>query len=166
MNYDEYAARAFLAGIAAEVDRPVLEASLDINGLDVSAVPGQIGRRMDLAASMVPLEEKLRSMTDGLFALVIEETTPAILDAEAAALQARQVLSAPLVLSVPEAAEGDPGPWKVEPQQLAQLLVIERVEGTGGGSIQVRLDTEKLRPFLADAAQSLARSPANARFNL
>jgi vancomycin resistance protein YoaR len=164
MNYDEYAARAFLAGIAAEVDRPVVEASLDINGLDVVAVPGQIGRRMDLAASMLPLEEKLRSMTDGLFSLAIEETPPAILDAETAAQQARQVLSAPLVLSVPEAAEGDPGPWTVTPEQLAQLLVIERVDNPEGGTIQVRLDPEKLRPLLTEAAQGLARSPANARF--
>lgn len=164
MNYDEYAARAFLAGIAAEVDRPVLEASLEINSLEVSAVPGQIGRKLDLAGSMAPLEDKLRSMTDGLFTLVIEETPPAILDAETAAQQARQLLSAPLVLAVPEAAEGDPGPWTVEPQQLAQLLVVERVEGAGGGAIQVSLDTEKLRPLLMEAAGRLARNPANARF--
>jgi vancomycin resistance protein YoaR len=164
MNYDEYAARAFLAGIAAEIDRPVLEASLNINGLDVVAVPGQIGRRIDLAATMTPLEEMLRGMTDGLFPLVIEETSPAILDAEMAAQQARQVLNAPLALLVPEAAEGDPGPWTVEPQQLANMLVIERVEGAEGDTIQVRLDAEKLRPLLTDVAQSLSRSPANARF--
>jgi vancomycin resistance protein YoaR len=164
MNYDEYAARAFLAGIAADVDRPVLEASLDIDGLNVTAVPGQTGRRMDIAASMAPLEESLRSMTDGMFPIVFEETPPVIMDAETAAQQARQVLSAPLVLSVPEAVEGDPGPWTVTPEQLAQLLVIERIDSPNGGAIQVRLDTEKLRPLLAEAAQSLARNPANARF--
>ncbi len=132
--------------------------------MDVVAVPGQIGRRVELTASMVPLEERLRGMSDGLFTLVIEETPPAILDAETAAEQARQVLNAPLVLSVPEAAEADPGPWTVEPQQLAQMLVIEQVVGPEGGAIQVDLDVEKLRPLLNDLAQGLARSPANARF--
>ncbi len=34
MNYDEYVARAYLAGIAAQVDRPMVEASLEIQGAE------------------------------------------------------------------------------------------------------------------------------------
>ena len=162
--YDERKAYAALAGIAAQVDKPTIEASLDIKGAQVNAVPGQVGRHVDVSATLSPLINQMRSMTDGLVQLVIVETPPNILDASAAAEQARSILSAPLVLQIPDAQESDPGPWKFDPPQVAELLTVETVPGSQGAQYQLGLKTGALRNLLDGQADKLARDPANARF--
>jgi vancomycin resistance protein YoaR len=164
MDYDEFAARAYLAGIAAQVDRPVVEASLAINGLEVVSQPGQIGRQLDIPASMTPIELHMRAMTDGLLPLVIHENPPTIFEVDQAAGQARNILSAPLVLAIPDAQPGVPASWTVEREQLATMLNIQRVDSASGSAYQVLFDVEKLRPLLVEAAPKLSRQPANARF--
>ncbi len=126
--YDQRAAYSYIAGIAAQVDTPTIEASLSINGTDVVVKPGQVGRSVDIAASMAPLEAQLRSLKDGLLPLVIIENPPVILDASAQAEIARKILSAPLTIDLPGRKEGDPGPWTYDQAALASMLTIERVE--------------------------------------
>ena len=53
---------------------------------------------------------------------------------------ARQILSAPLTLQVPDAAEGDPGPWVFDPKTLGEMLVVERVDTPQGPQVQVVLN--------------------------
>ena len=95
--YDEYAARAYLAGVAAQIDRPMLEATLNVQDVDVVYTDGQVGRQVDLSATMQPLEVHLTSMTDGLLPLVINESRPVILDVDVAASQVRYIPSARLL---------------------------------------------------------------------
>ncbi len=162
--YDEKIARGFAAGIASQIDRPAIEASLEINGTDVVVKTGQIGRSLDVEATLAPLETQLRSLTDGILPVVVDESTPAILDASQQADLARQILSAPMVLQLPDAAEGDPGPWTFKQDQLAAMLSIERVEAVDGAHYQIGLNPDSLRAFLESLAPRLARSPQNARF--
>lgn len=162
--YDERQARAFLGGIAAQINRPTVEAALDIQGTNVSAKPGQVGRQVDLPATLQPLAAQLSSLTDGLVELVVVETSPEILDANQAAEQARAILSAPLVIEVPDAQPDDPGPWALQPEQLAELLVVEKVDSPEGAQYQIGLRSGPLRRFLEDQSAGLAREPENARF--
>lgn len=162
--YNENQARAYLGGIAAQIDRPTVEASLNIQGAEVAAVPGQVGRRVDIAATLGPLAEQMRSMTDGLTPLAVVESPPEILDASVVAEQARSILKAPLVLQIPDAREDDPGPWAIEPQQLAEWLSVERVEGGGEAKYQLALKTGPLQRYLDEKAAALALDPADARF--
>lgn len=164
LSYDERQARAYLSGIAAQVDRPTIEAALDIQGSTVNAAPGQVGRRVDLPATLAPLADQLGSMTDGVVPLVVVNAPPNILDASQQAEQARQILSAPLVLQLPDTAEGDPGPWTLAPEEVAELLTIEQVGGSQGLQYQLGFKGGQLRRFLDEQASSLARNPANARF--
>jgi vancomycin resistance protein YoaR len=160
MIYDQRATSRYLDTIAQQVNRTTIEASLSVQGTDVTATPGQVGRELDMQATLLPLEAKLRSLSDGAIPLVIKETPPAILDASAQAETARKILSAPLVLQVPDAQESDPGPWNLDPQALAGLLTIARVDST----IQVGLESGRLQAYLESLAPDLVRQPANARF--
>lgn len=162
--FDERIARGFTAGIASQTDRPTIEASLEVTGTNVVVKSGQVGRAIDIDATLAPLESQLRSLTDGILPVVIDESTPAILDASQQAEIARKILSAPLVLQLPDAAEGDPGPWTFKPDQLAAMLSIERVEAVDGAHYQVGLNPLSLHAFLDSLAPRLARSPQNARF--
>jgi len=162
--YDQRVAYNYLKGIAAQVDIPTVEASLSINGTDVVVSPGQVGRSVDIEATLIPLDAQLRSLSDGLIPLVVVDKPPVIMDASAQAEIARKILSAPLTLSVPEGGEKDPGPWSFDPPELASMLAIERLESQDGARYQVALQAEQLRGFLGGIAPELSRLPENARF--
>lgn len=164
MVFDERMALKYLKGIAAEIDLPTVEASLSVNGTDVVVRPGQVGRTMDIDSALEDLREHFPSMTDGIIYLQVQETPPVILDVSEQAEIARRILSAPLVLQVPNAEEGDPDTWTFEPAVLAEMLAIERVENPDGARYQVALNSETMRPFLEEVAPRLARWPENARF--
>lgn len=162
--YDQRAAQAYLQRIAAQVDQPAIEASLSIQGTNVEVRPGRVGRSVDIPATLILLENQLRSLRNGEVPILMKETQPAILDASAQAEAARKILSAPLTLFVPDEEESTPGPWRFEPQALAEMLTIERMESPEGARYQVALDPEQLLSFLQGIAPELDRQPANARF--
>lgn len=162
--WDENKALRYLEAIAAEIDRPIIEASISVNGIDVEVRAGQVGRKVDLAQALSDLRGQLSSLTDGIIPLVVQETPPVILDASQQAEIARRILSAPLEITVPDPAEGDPGPWVFQPSELAGMLVIERVEDGQGARYQVGLDTAILQRFLQEIAPAFVRFPVNARF--
>lgn len=162
--FDENAAQTYLNSLVAQVDRPTVEASLSVNGLEVVVKPGQIGRSLDVGLAMSAIHAQVQTLTDGLIPLVVHETPPAILDASQQAEVARGILSAPLVMRVPGAKEGDPGPWTFEPEQLASMLTIERVTTPDGDQYQVGLKTDELGELLVSLAPDLAVQPENAHF--
>ena len=162
--YDERVAQAYLNDIAAQVERPTIEASISVKGTEVSVTPGQVGRSVDREATLAPLEEQLHSLTDGLVSVVMRESSPAILDASQQAEIARGILSAPLALTVPDAQQGETASWTFDRDSLAGMLAIERVENPDGARYQVGLDTKSLNSFLQGIADNLATQPADARF--
>jgi vancomycin resistance protein YoaR len=162
--FDKRIAQNYLIGIAKQVDRPIIEATLGVSGVEVVVNSGQVGRNLDMPAALASLDAQLKTMTDGLVPLVVHETPPVILDATAQAELARQILSAPLTMQIPDAQEGDPGPWSFEPVALAQMLAIQRVKTDSGEIYQVGLSPDVLRNFLLNIAPGLNRNPQNARF--
>ncbi len=162
--FDKRIAQYFLQGIAKQVDRPIIETTLGVSGVEVVVNSGQVGRTLDVPAALTVLDAQLKTMTDGLVPLVVNETPPVILDATAQAELARQILSAPLALQIPNPEEGDPGPWSFEPVALAQMLTIQRVKTDDGEIYQVGLSPDALRNFLLNIAPGFSRSPQNARF--
>ncbi len=162
--FDGRVAYSYLQAIAAQIDTPVVEASLTIQGTQVDDTPGQVGRLLNVDATMVNLLAQLQSFQDGEVPLVIEAQAPQILDASAPAAIARQMLSAPLTLSLPDMQAGDPGPWVVDVQTLADMLLVERVPSGSGEQYQISLNATALQPFLERLAASLDRDPENARF--
>ncbi|HSF83509.1 MAG TPA: VanW family protein [Anaerolineales bacterium] len=162
--YDQRAAYRYLSDIAAQLFIPTREASLRINGTEVIAVPGQVGRLVDIEATLEPLETQLRSLTDGVLPLVIKEVPPVILDASQQAEVARRILSASLNIQIEGGQEGDPGPWVFDQQTLAGMVTIGQVETPEGARYDVGLNAESLRGFLQGIATELERQPENARF--
>jgi vancomycin resistance protein YoaR len=164
MIFDERQAENYLKGLAAEINRPTVEASLEINGIDVVVQPGQVGRTLDVAAARELIRQQVQTLLDGEIVLPIHEDEPTILDVSEQAELARQILSEPLVIRMPDQAEGDPGPWRFSPEDLASMLTIERVDTPEGATYQVGLDTGDLRQVLTGIAPSLDKQAVNARF--
>ncbi|MGE5248590.1 MAG: VanW family protein [Bacteroidota bacterium] len=162
--FDQRVAYTFLQTIEAAVNRPVVEAGLSVQGTQVSATPGQAGRTLNLDATMIYLSGQLQSFRDGEVPLVIQESQPSIMDVSAQADAARAILSQPLTLSLSNPQQGDPGPWVYQPEVLANMLAVRRVEDGGQAEVQVGLDPNALREVLAAIQPQVDRTPQNARF--
>ncbi|MFH1446478.1 MAG: VanW family protein [Chloroflexota bacterium] len=161
--YDQRSAHTFLQNIAQEIDTPIIEANLDIQDADVVVNSGQIGRKLNIEASLMLLDAPLQSLQDSLITLVVDETPPVVLDASAAAELARQILSQPLVLSLPS-EYSDAGPWTITPEELAGLLVIETQEASAEAEYKIGINQDLLRAYLSSLVPVLHIDPINARF--
>jgi vancomycin resistance protein YoaR len=162
---DEKTGAGFLEEIASEVEQPVVEASLELEGLDVVVQPGQIGREMDIPASLEVAALQMGSLQDGNIPLIVNETYPDILDVSAQADLARQILSQPLILRIPDAAESDPGPWTIPPEKLVEMMIIERISTENGEDYRIALDSEQLRTYLKDKKSKINQPSKNARMS-
>lgn len=160
---DERMGTEYLQNIADEINQPPVEASLQLEGLDVVVQPGQVGRELDIPASLEVIALQMRRLRDGALPLMVQETYPEILDVSAQAESARQILSQPLKLSIPDAGQGDPGPWELSRETLVEMMVIERVSTPEGMTYRIALDAENLRGWLENKAKRINREPVNAR---
>ena len=161
--FDENTAQVYLEKIAPQTDIQKVEASLSVDGVEVVVRPGQIGRHLNIPATLEDLREQLQTMRDSEIQLVIDEDSPVILNVGEQAEIARQILSQPLKLTVPDAQEDDPGPWTFEPDALARMITIERIKDPEGERYQVGLQTDGLSSFLEGVAPQLALNRENAR---
>lgn len=162
--FDERVAHGYLQNIAAQIGQSMIETDLHLNGAEVVYTQGQTGRLINVDATLANLLTQLLAFRDGEVQLVVEELSPVVLDASAQAETLRQILSAPLMLYVPDAQPGDPGQQTIEPSLLAGMLTIGRVQTDAVWQYQVSTDAQVLEQFLGQIAPLVNRSPQNARF--
>lgn len=167
IRYDQNVAAARLLDIAREVNRPAVDAALNINGLFISTSPGSRGRIVDVPAMLAQLDAViLRMDTGGEIPLVIKESLPLVWDTEAAANKARAAVSASVTL-IADNPNGAPlGPWTATPDQIAALLTVEPVYNPDGTmTYDVGININAFRSFLENLAPGLVTLPQNARFH-
>ena len=162
--FDQRLAYAYLQSLASEIDQPVVEAGLQLDGTNVVATPGQIGRRLNLDATLIYLGAQLQTFTNVEVPLVIQEIQPTAMDVSVQAETARAILSQPLTLQLPNAQSGDPGPWTYDVEVLAKMLKVQSIDTAGKRQVQVVLDPQALRDALALIRPFVDRDPVNARF--
>lgn len=162
--FDERVAHGYLQNIAAQIDQPVIETDLHLDGTNVVYTQGQIGRLLNVDATLANLLTQLSSFRDGEVQLVVEEQSPVVMGASAQASSLREILSAPLMLRVDNPRAGDPGPWTIDPATLAGMLSLVPVQVDGSWQYQVTVDARVLTQFLGTIAPLLNQTPVNARF--
>jgi vancomycin resistance protein YoaR len=162
--FDQRVAYAYLQNFAGQVNRPVVEAGLAVNGLEVNSTPGQVGRTLNVDATLVYLQAQMQVFRDGEVPLVIQEQAPHVMEASAQAAAARNLLSAPLTIALPDAQPGDPGPWQIQPAELAPLLRVGRLGSGASAQYVVQVDPERLIPLLETIGKQVNRPENNARF--
>jgi vancomycin resistance protein YoaR len=162
--FDQRVAYAYLQNIAMQVDQPVAEAVLRVEGTNVTSESGRLGRSLNLDATLIYLGSQLQSFRDGEVPLVIHETAPRLLDVTPQADLARVMLSQPFTMTLPNAVAGDPGPWTFDVAVLANMLTFNQVDVGGVPQMQVGLDSNALRQSLNDLKVLVDRNPQSARF--
>ncbi len=164
--YDQTVAEALLRRIAGEIDRPVQDASLVLLDAQVLTSESQVGRRLDIPATLAALRERILRLEAGAeIPLVIQETPPTIWSVAEPEAQLRAALSAPLALYAEAEAGGEAGPWVATPENIAQMLAVSRVDyEDGSAGYEVRLNPEQFLSFLGGIAPQLETAPQPARF--
>jgi vancomycin resistance protein YoaR len=158
--FDQRVAFRYLNQIASQINQPVAEASLALEGTNVVAQPGQVGRELKMEATLIYLGSQLQTFSDGEVPLVVQEIQPQILDVSEQADMARRILSQPLSIVIPNAAAGDPGPYIYNPEVLANLLAVERTPS----GVQVALSRTALRDVLVPVKNQVDRTASDAKF--
>lgn len=158
--FDQRVAYQYLGQIARQVDQPMREAGLSLEGTNVVAAPGQVGRELKIDATLIYLGAQLQTFSDGEVPLVIQEVQPQIIDVSAQAEMARQILSQPLTLVVPNAGAANPGPFVYDPQVLANMLGVQKTQD----GIQVILNINGLSEMLQPVKARVDRPAENAKF--
>jgi vancomycin resistance protein YoaR len=151
-------AEARLAAAAAPFATPPVSASVELRGLEPVVVPSKPGTTGDLGALLASVHERVLRGS-GTVTLGFEPTQPAVADAaaQAAADEARLILSAPVTLTHAGAEIG-----ALSRERLAALLTF-REEGS---RVVVLLDGERLATVLDPAIGPYKTRAVNARFEV
>ncbi len=161
--YDQKAAVSYLDQVAVQVNQPIREASLGLQGTDVIVNQGQPGRQLDYAASLDAITRQIETMQDGVVQLSVVQSDPVILDASIQGEQARLILSQPFTLAVPPGSNNDE-PVQIQPDSLAQLLTFERITDGSGSAYLVAVNHALMAAYLNSIEHNLNTTPENARF--
>ena len=160
--YDQREAYAILQEIARQIDKPMIEAAISLEGTEVKVTAGQVGRKVDIPATLKKLEPFFLTQTSGTIPLVIEETTPVIMNVQATADLAKNILSQDFTIQPADPAFGA-GPWVIKAEDLASLLQLERNTEAGTAGYHLSLNRQSLLNYLGSIAPSLRVEPVNAR---
>ena len=167
IRYDQNAAVKQLQTIAQAVDNPPQDATLAVNGTDISATAGHSGKVLDITSTLNRLDDAILNLSNGgEVPLVINETPPVSWDAQAAADRARLALSSPVMLVADDGKGGSLGPWVASVDQIRSLLKIDTVKNDDGTyRYEVSVDPAPFQTYLESLAPGLIATPQDARFH-
>jgi vancomycin resistance protein YoaR len=162
---DERTAYRFLQSLASQVDVPPVEGSLAIEGMNVVASPGQIGRLVNVDKTLDAVSAQMQTFRDGEVQLVMDNRAPEILEVNKPAEAARRILATPLNIVIPNPQLGEPGPWQIDPSTLSTMLTVEKIRNEDGtAEFKISASDQLIRPFVMGIARDLDKQPQNARF--
>ncbi len=167
IRYDQGVALAQLQAIAEAVNQPAHDASLSIQGTEVVTEAGQVGRELDVNATLIALDHMIMTLSPGGdVPLYLHESAPTIWNADEAAGLARAALSGPLEL-VADGPNGERlGPWTADVNQIVALLDVQLLDnGDGTQRYDISIDMSAFQGYLETLAPGLITAPKNGRFN-
>jgi vancomycin resistance protein YoaR len=170
LRFDTGVAAAFLSQLAQEVNRPVRNADLTVQGLQVEVTSSQVGLDVDLQATYQLLYQRIASFSGGEIGLVVREESPLITDVSEVQALIETIIGSPLVLKPNLEAQGELveglEPWALSQETISDMLIIRQVkENDDKAKLEVELDQEKLGKYVEGLARQIERSPENAWFD-
>ncbi|MGC8779231.1 MAG: peptidoglycan binding domain-containing protein, partial [Anaerolineae bacterium] len=161
LRVDENRLALVLKQIAREIDQAPREATLNITEAGVVATTSAKGRAVNLDAAREAVLALLRAGRGGVIALTVEERSPAIFSADAAAAQANAALSHPFTLAI-QASEGVAS-RPIGRETLGKwLTLVPRPGPEGVLDLDVRPEGAAVRTYVADLARQLDRPAQDA----
>ena len=163
-QFNQKTAYQYLENLSRQINQPVREAELVIQGTQIVAVPGQSGYFLDIPASMDLITNSLQKQEGGILPLVVRQSQPEVMDASGYAAAAQSILSSPLTLTAPSDVENTSRSWRFNPEELAAMLSFNRVKRDNGTAYEVKFNEQILNNILLTIGAEVNRSAENPRF--
>ena len=144
----------FLEKVSQQINQPAREAELKVQGSQIICEPGQIGYSLDIPASIGLISNAILNQQDGVIPLVVKESQPELLDASQFANAARSILSSPLILTAAEDGSTSNKSWKFTPDELAAMLLFNRVKNNEKTFYEVKLNEGILNNILVSISET------------
>jgi len=160
--YDQAKAYAVVQELARQADLPLIEPAINLEKTKVNVTKGQVGRTVDINATLAALRPYFLVQQNGAVNLAVEEKIPVTVDVENTARLAEAILSQAFTIQAADPNSGK-GPWVIEPENLASLLKIEKTSAQNSASYTLSLNRAALEGYLTSIAPSLQTEPVNAR---
>lgn len=141
-----------------------VEAELRLDGMNVIYNPGKTGTMIDIEPTKAFLAASMQLFQDGETPVVLKEVQPKVLNAEETAQKARDVLSRPFTIAIPNAQLNDPGPWSMPPEQLASMLRFVRKEVDGNYTYVMAVDADSIKSILTPMVAQVDHPERDGRF--
>jgi vancomycin resistance protein YoaR len=149
------AVRSYVGRFAGALDRPRVEPSLRLKGVDAEIISGRNGRLLDREAAEQVLVRALTSFSREPVALPlkVDQTRFSAKDLAGAEVKIETALSAPVDLVY------GPGGWHLTRAKIARLLELP-----SGGSTEIQLAGPAAGRFFANLRKRINHAPENAGF--
>ncbi len=160
-QFDEGAARAYLAWLAPQVEQPARDATLRIEGIHVVATSAQRGRAIDGALTLERMRQRITQNDGGEIVVAFREMAPVIDDAALASVQAQAeaLLAAPTLLTFEGRA------WALDQAMLAAMLIVRpQRDAANSMTYTLALDRARLSAYLKTLARDINQAARDARF--
>jgi vancomycin resistance protein YoaR len=157
-SFDERTLGEFVATAAAQVNRPVRDARIELKpDFTVELTTAQTGRTLDVDQSLRRLREAVPNGSE-VVELAVVTTQPTTTDEMRipAKERAERILAGPLQLTYQDRR------WTIERQELAELLMFA---GGPGLPLEVKLDDEALLARVNAIAGEVTQEPQDARLD-
>ena len=162
---DEQYIDQWLAEIAALIDQPAVDATLDIVGNEVVLTEGKVGYQLDRAATRAQLIEPLFNFQSAEIPLVINEIAPRVHEISGNATAIQNVIGSPMQLYIEQPLDGsDLQPVTIPVENLVNWMRIEWKERNGQSEPTVYLDEVAVGNWLQQFSADIYREPVRARF--
>ncbi len=151
----------FIAGIAAELDVPPVNAGLAIEGTEIRVIEHKNGQVVDRESLAATLEEVLLSLhaTEVQVPLMVKEPDVKAEDNEEALRTARTMISGPITL-----VDGEKR-WTLTVDQIASYMDFTSEIKNGVPTLVPVFTANKMTPFFDSIAPEVAKEPINASFD-
>ena len=135
---DPEVARSVLEQLAPEVAVPPTDATLQLDGDQLVAVPGQPGRALDVEATLDNIVAAVAHLgPDTQFALAFELVPPRLADTKPVQAQAEQMLGRRMDISTVDWFTGEAFNWTLGRDAIATWLRVEQAQDGSGPSLRI-----------------------------
>ncbi|NMB53428.1 MAG: hypothetical protein GYA15_01900 [Leptolinea sp.] len=162
--FDQRLTSSVLGEIAAQINHPLIEAEINVTGVEVHIRSGETGRELDQVETLQKINSLLSTMQNGTIDLPVKTTEPAVINVEKTGAIVKKMLSAPLTFSMPSGQNDELGPWSIDQQTLAGMLSLVKVPEGDHFTYQVELNNQLLLTYLNNLANKTNLLSRNARF--
>jgi vancomycin resistance protein YoaR len=166
---DRSAGLAWLEERARAINQPTSEATLRIDGLQISSTPSQVGYALDVGSSLEAIYGALLANGGAAVDLTVKETRPLLADVSQTEVFVRQVLAGPVTLTAAQPdldTDAPPPSFTIPVEELAELVSTETVPQLDGSlQVEAAFDVAPLLAQVQGWAAELAREPQDAELS-